>query len=64
MTAEQDSELEAILKNIEARRGIRGLVQKVHYNQRLVGFLDILGWSQLVAQSVHSGAAMRRLASI
>lgn len=64
MTTDPDAHIAGLLANMEARRALPDLARRVRYQQRIIAFLDVLGWKELVAESVRSRVAMRHLAGL
>jgi hypothetical protein len=61
---EIDSEFRAFLEDVELRRALPSMAKKVRYEDRMVAFLDILGWSQLVTESQRRPTLLSRLAAV
>jgi hypothetical protein len=59
-----DQELSAYLQHIELLRTLPAAARQIRYEERVFAFLDMLGWSKLIADSVRDRAAMRLLAGI
>jgi hypothetical protein len=59
-----DQELAAYPKHLDLLRAIPAAAQQIRYEERVFAFLDVLGWSKLIADSVRHSAAMRQLAGV
>jgi len=64
ITNDVDPMLRAFLEDVELRRALPAAAQQVRYQDRLLAFLDILGWAALIEKSRTSRATLRRLAAI
>jgi len=59
-----DGKLKSFVDQINLLNAIPTIARQVRYEERIFAFIDILGWSKLIADSVHDRVARMRLAGI